>query len=133
MYLAMMADEARKVLLDHSLPTARQRTNVRTKDYTPQGGLFGARGEGITQATYRFPLAVAAIICLAATRGSISPDEGFLSAQANCAKSLPIHQDKNNHGDTWVAGMGNYEGGRLWIGSPVGLHPPPQLNPGIIT
>ena len=129
MHLAMTADEARKVLLDHPLPTARQRTNVRTKDYTPQGRLFGAyttRGEGISQATYRFPLAVAAIMCLAATRGGISSDEGFLSAQVNCAKSLPIHQDKNNHGDTWVTAMGNYEGGRLWVESPVGLYPPPH-------
>ena len=33
----MTADEARKVLLDHPLPTAGQRTNVRTKDCTPQG------------------------------------------------------------------------------------------------
>ena len=63
----------------------------------PHGWLFGAfttRGEGITQATFRFPLAIAAIMYLAATRGAAYSDEGFLSAQLNCSTSLPIHQDK---------------------------------------
>ena len=129
MHAAMTDDQARKVLLDHPLPKARQRTNVLTKDYIHQGRLFGAyttRGEGVTQATFRFPLAVAAIMCLAATRGSLGTDEGFLSAQVNCATSLPIHQDKNNHSDTWVTAMGDYQGGRLWVESPIGAYPPPN-------
>ena len=99
---SMTIDDARRILIEHPLPKALQRTNVCTDEYIPQGRLFGAfatRGEGITQATFRFPLAVAAIMCLAATRGAAYSDEGFLSAQLNCSTSLPIHQDKNNHGD----------------------------------
>ena len=129
MHIEMQVEEARKVLEDHPLPRARQRTNVRSDDYIPQGRLFGAyttRGEGITQATFRFPLAVAAIMCLAATRGPTHSDEGFLSAQLNRSTFLPIHQDKNNHGETWLTGMGNYTGGRVWIESPLGLYPPPN-------
>ena len=77
------SNEAKRVLLEHPLPRARQRTNVSTEQYIPEGRLFGAyatRGEGVTQATFRFPLTVAAIICLAATRGAVCSDEGFLSA-----------------------------------------------------
>ena len=101
-----------------------------TEQYIPEGRLFGAyttRGEGITQATFRFPLTVAAIICLAATREAVCSDEGFLSAQLNCATTLPVHKDNNNHGDTWLTGLGDYEGGRLWLESPLGLYPPPVV------
>ena len=110
-HASMTTEDARRILLDHALPQARQRTNVCTEDYVPQGRLFGAyatRGEGMTQATFRFPPAVAAIMCLAAFRGGIHSDEGFLSAQLNCATSLPLHQDISNHGDTWLTSMGNY-------------------------
>ena len=58
---ATMADaakvaEVKKLLLSHSLPKARQRTNVFKDSYQPRGRLFGAfttRGEGITQASFR--------------------------------------------------------------------------------
>ena len=53
----MTTEDARRILLDRPLPRARQRTNVCTEDYVPQGRLFGAyttRGEGMTQATFRF-------------------------------------------------------------------------------
>ena len=59
MHASMTTEDARRILLDHPLPRARQRTNVCTEDYVPQGRLFGAyttRGEGMTQATFRFPL-----------------------------------------------------------------------------
>ena len=49
----------------------------------------------------------------------------YLSAQLNSAMSLPIHKDKNNHSMTWLIALGNFAGGRLWIESPVGTHPPP--------
>ena len=64
--------EAKNILLNHPLPKARQRTNIVSDDYIPEGRLFGAfttRGEGITQA---------------------------------CGISLPVHKDKNNHGETWL-------------------------------
>ena len=41
--------EARDILLNHPLPKARQRTNIVSEDYVPEGRLFGAfttRGEG---------------------------------------------------------------------------------------
>ena len=49
-----------------------------------------------------------------------------LSAQLNTATSLPIHKDKNNAGRSWLIALGNFEGGRLWVESPVGLEPPPS-------
>ena len=64
---------------------------------------------------------------LASTREGPCADEGFLSAQVNCGISLPVHKDKNNHGETWLIGLGDYTGGRLWIESPCGQHPPPVI------
>ena len=47
----------KKLIINHRLPKAKQRTNVVVDGYVPQGRLLGAyttRGEGIAQATYRF-------------------------------------------------------------------------------
>ena len=88
MHASMTVDDARRILIEHPLPKARQTTNVCTV-----GCLVP---EGITQATFRSPLAVAAIMCLAASRGAAQSDEGFSSAQLNCSTSLPIHQGKAN-------------------------------------
>ena len=110
MHASMTVDDARRILIEHPLPKSRQRTNVCTDTYIPQARLFGAftsRGEGITQATFRFPLAITANMCLAATRAAAKTDEGFLSAQLN------IHQDKNNYGDSWLTGLGDYEGSKV--------------------
>ena len=63
-------DAAKTTLLSHVLPKARQRTNVFKDVYQPRGSLFGAfttRGEGITQATFRFPEIVSAIHLLASS------------------------------------------------------------------
>ena len=116
----MSEDEAKNVLLNHPLPRARQRTNIVNDDYIPEGRLFGAyatRGEGITQATFRLPLAVKALMKLASTRAGPCADEGFLSAQVNCGVSLPVHKDKNNHGEPMASpcliGLGDFEVGRL--------------------
>ena len=98
----MSEDDAKEIILNHPLPKARQRTNIVSDDYVPEGRLFGAfttRGEGITQATFRFPLAVKALMKLASTREGPCADEGFLSAQVNSGVSLPVHKDKNNHGE----------------------------------
>eukprot|EP00971_Amphidinium_carterae_P245035 4865180-Amphidinium_carterae.1 len=38
---------------------------------------------------------------------------------------LPCHQDENNWGSSWIIGLGDYVGGRLWCESPSGTSPPP--------
>ena len=92
-------ENAKKTVLQHSLPKARQRTNVSTKDYVPRGRVFGGfttRGEGITNVTFRYPDVVSAIHLLAATRPQGFTAEPSLCAQLNAASSLPVHKDKNN-------------------------------------
>ena len=104
-----------RLLLDHRLPKARQRTNVVTPDYVPRGRLFGGyttRGEGVTIGSYRFPQVVSAIHDIASTRPSGFIDEAYLSAQVNASTSLPVHKDKNNHSFTWLIAFGNFTGGR---------------------
>ena len=54
----MTLKEAQEIIMRHSLPKAVSRKNVQLPGYVPEGRLFGAfttRGEGITQATYRYP------------------------------------------------------------------------------
>ena len=63
----------------------------------------------MTHASLRFPEVVSAIY----------------SAQLNAARHLPVHKDKSNHGRTWLIAFGNYEGGRVWVESPIGSHAPP--------
>ena len=63
-------ENAKRIVLEHSLPRAKHRTNVSTKDYVPRGRLLGGfttRGEGITNATFRYPDVVSAFHVLAAT------------------------------------------------------------------
>ena len=47
------------------------------------------------------------------------------TAQLNASRHLPVHKDKSNRGRTWLFAIGDYEGGRLWVESPVGSHAPP--------
>ena len=68
----MTRQEAQEIIMRHSLPKAVSRKNVQLPGYVPEGRLFGAfttRGEGITQATYRYPKVVQAIHHLASLRG----------------------------------------------------------------
>ena len=61
----------KELCLNIAFPRAKHRTNVSTKDYVPRGRLpggFTTRGEGITNATFRYPEVVSAIHVLAATR-----------------------------------------------------------------
>ena len=88
-------------------------------------GAFTTRGEGITQATYRYPKVVQAIHHLASLRGGEASSEGYLSAQVNRAKKLQVHKDKNNHSTSWLIALGEFTGGRLWLEDPLGQHPPP--------
>ena len=52
----------------------------------------------------------------------------FLSAQLNAATSLPVRKDKNNLSRSWLIAFGDFTGGRLWVESPLGSHPPPNPN-----
>ena len=111
----------------HSLPKAVSRKNVQLPGYVPEGRLFGAfttRGEGITQATYRYPKVVQAIRHLASLRSEEAQSEGYLSAQVNRARKLQVHKDKNNHSTSWLIALGDFTGGRLWLEDPLGQHPP---------
>ena len=113
----MTLKEARETIMRHSLPKAVSRKNVQLPGYVPEGRLFRAfttRGEGITQATYRYPKVVQAI-------------EGYLSAQVNRAKRMQVHKDKNNHSTSWLIALGEFTGGRLWLEDPLGQHPPPSV------
>ena len=118
-----------QVLLDHALPLSKHRTNVVTEQYVPRGRLFGGyatRGQGITHSTYRFAEVVEATHLITKTRPKDFAQEPHLSAQANSARSFPLHKDKNNHSRTWPIAFGEYTGGRLWIESAVGVDPPPD-------
>ena len=53
--------------------------------------------------------------------GYTTREEGMTQFSLRC----PVHIDKNNHRRTWLTAFGNYEGGRLWVESPVGSHAPP--------
>ena len=105
------AEQARMTLLQHSLPKARQRTNVSTKDYVPRGrslGGFTTRGDGITDATLRFPEVLSTIHLLASSRPKGFIAEPYLSAHLNAATSSPLRRDKNNFSRSWLLGIGNY-------------------------
>ena len=118
-----------RVVMDHSLPKSRTRTNVITEEYIPRGRLFGGyttRGVGITHATLRFPEVVRSIFAIASSRPKDFAQEPFLSAQLNAATSLPVHKDKNNHSRSWLIAFGDFTGGRLWVESPLGTDPPPN-------
>ena len=122
-----------QILLDHTLPLSKHRTNMVTEQYVPRGRLFGGyttRGQGSrTHSTYRFAEVVEAILLIAKTRPKDFAQDPYLSAQVNSAKSLPLHKDKNNHSRTWLIAFGEYTGGRLWIELPVGVEsvdPPPD-------
>ena len=124
----MTRKEAQEIITRHSLPKALSRKIVQLPGYVPEGRLFGAfttRGDGITQATYRYPKIVKAIHHSASLRGGEARSEGCLSAQVNRAKKLHVHKDKNNHSTSWLIALGDFTGGRLWLEDPLGQHPPP--------
>ena len=73
-----------QVLLDHTLPLSKHRTNVVTDQYVPRGRLFGgytARVQGITHSTYSFAEVVEAIHLIAKTRPEDFAQDPYLSAQ----------------------------------------------------
>ena len=70
-------------------------------------GAFTTRGEGVTQATFRFPEIVSAIHLLASFQPSGFTTEPYMSAQLNDSSSLPIHKDKNHFSRSWLIGLGS--------------------------
>ena len=101
-------ENAKRIVLEHTLPSAKHRTNVSTKDYFPRGRLFGGfttRGEGVTNSTFRYPEVVSAIHVLAATRPKGFTAEPYLCVQLNAASSLPLRKDKNNFSRSWLLGL----------------------------
>ena len=101
----MTIKEAQEIIMNHSLPKATSRKNVQLPGYVPDGRLFGAfttRGEGITQATYRYPRVVKAIHHLASLRSGEARSEGYLSAQVRieprCCKCTKTKTTTAPHG-----------------------------------
>ena len=102
-----------------------------TKTATSRGGDFlghlRQEVKALRKPLFGFPEIVSAIHLLASSRPSGFTSEPHMSAQLNASLSLPLHKDKNNFSRSWVIGLGSYEGGRLWIESPVGTDPPPSI------
>ena len=82
----MTRKEAQEMIMRHSLPKALSRKNVELPGYAPEGRLFG--GEGITQATYRYPKVAKAIHHLASLRGGEAKSEGYLSAKSKQSQEV---------------------------------------------
>eukprot|EP00971_Amphidinium_carterae_P042186 828954-Amphidinium_carterae.2 len=72
------------------------------------------RGSGVTQATYRFPKLLEARHRLACTRPTSHATAPYAAGQLTQAQFLPCHRDVRNLGISWLIGLGDYEGGRLW-------------------
>ena len=95
------------------------------RQHRDQGRIFGGCAQSDwspldgTHATWRFPLIVKSIMNIAFTRLNGFENEPFLSAQLNAANCLPTHKGINNDGKSWLIAIGDYEGGRLWLESPV--------------
>ena len=111
----MTTKEAQEIIMRHSLPKATSRKNVQLPGYVPEGRFFGAfttRGEGITQATYRYPRVVEGIHHSASLRDGEAKTEGYLSAQVSRAKRLQVNKDKNNHNTSWLIALEDFTGRR---------------------
>ena len=124
----MSTKEPREIFMGHSLPNTSRRS-VQLPGCVPEGRLFGAsttRGEGITQATYRYPEAAKAIHHLASLRSGEAKSEGYLSVQVNRAKKLQVYKDRNNHSTSWLIALGNFTGkivvGRSTWSTPTSCH-----------
>ena len=87
-------------------------------------GAFTRRGLGITHASLKYPDVLDAIHNIARTRPGDFTTNPYMSAQLSEANSLPAHKDKNNLSMTWLIAFGDFTGGRLWLESPLGSHPP---------
>ena len=76
-------------------------------------------------ASYRFPEVISASHSIATTRLGDYAQEPHLSVQLNSVSSFPVHKDGNNDNPTWFVAFDTFTGGKLWIESPIGTHPPP--------
>ena len=100
----MTTSEAQETIMNHSLPKTTSRKNVQLPVYVPDGRLFRAfasRGEGTTQATYRYPRVAKAIHHLASLRNGEAKSEGYLSAQRiepRCCRCIKIRITTAPHG-----------------------------------
>ena len=121
-------ENAKMTVLQHSLPRARQTTNVSTRTMCLEADCLAVLRRGVKASQmppFRYPEAVSAIHSLAAARPKGFTAEPYFSAQLNAASSLPLRKDQNNFSRSRLLGLGSYEGGRLWVESLVNTEPPP--------
>lgn len=96
-----------------------QRKNVRQKGDTTAilGMCLGltthwTQGVAVSVQTRNRPQ-LAALLCAFARQEL--PGFRFTSIQVNKDYRAAMHADRNNRGISWIIGLGDYEGGRLWI------------------
>jgi len=82
-------------------------------------GHHWSKGPWLSLAT-RKHARLASVLCTFARQEL--PGVQFTSIQVNKDYRAALHVDKNNLGPSWIIGLGNYSGGRLWMdnGSRVG-------------
>ncbi|CAE8681069.1 unnamed protein product, partial [Polarella glacialis] len=96
-----------------------QRKNVRqaNAETAPQGMCLGITGNWIKGAAVsvqtRKKPQLSALLCAFARQEL--PGFRFSSVQVNKDYRAALHVDKNNHGLSYIIGLGDYSGGWLWV------------------
>lgn len=105
--------------LEHvTVPLTQSRLNVRTRPNAPIRGMclgcVHARGQGPVQSasTRAYPSLTKLLVQFA--RRSV-PGITFTSIQVNKNYMSALHVDKGNLGGSQIIGIGQYEGGGLWV------------------
>lgn len=114
----MSAEDVLKALEAEVFPES-QRKNVRQEgdNSAVLGMCLGltthwTRGVAISAQTGLRPH-LAALLCAFARQER--PGMRFTSVQVNKDYGAAMHVDRNNRGTSWIFGLGDYSGGRLWI------------------
>ena len=101
------------------IPCNPSRLNVKThKSARVRGmclGCVNARGGGIIASSHTRKMPRLAKLLVEFGRRSLPADFTFTSIQVNKNYMSAMHVDKSNLGDSYIVGLGEYEGGDLWV------------------